>query len=64
MTEDVDERFALVWLVRRRPVSDTFDAVAVENLDCVVAETCEQIRELSGDGMIDAEFVYAGGWLA
>jgi hypothetical protein len=60
MIEDVDESITLLWFVERRPVSDAFHSVPVEDLYRVFAEACQQVCQFSLGGVIDAEFVDSG----
>ena len=61
MLKNVDQSVALLRLIERRPIGDVFDSVAFKELRGVFAEAREQVAQLSGSGMIDAEFVDATG---
>jgi len=58
---DVEESFAFERVVGGSPVADVLDAVFFEELHGVFAETAEKVVELAFKGVVDAEFIGAGG---
>src|SRR5262249_827490 len=60
MLEDVDQGVAHLWFVNRRPVSDTFESMPVKDFYGVIAETCQQVWQLSRRCVINPEFVDHG----
>ncbi len=57
MPQDVDQRIALLWFVEGSPVGDALDTVLLKNLDRMVAEPRQQVRQFSRRSVVDPQFV-------
>ena len=56
MPQNVDERVALLRIVERRPLADALHAVLGKDFHGVLAKARQQLGQLPGSGVIDAQF--------
>jgi hypothetical protein len=57
MLKDVDQSIALLRFIDRSPIRNALQAVAIEDLDGVVAKARLEFGQLAGCGVIDAKLV-------